>query len=86
MDPSVTLAVTQGKHPRRPAEILKDTRFGDERWAMLLRCWQLKAESRPKAIEVKDMVSSQFACNLASARSLRGSIFQRSIMDGNKVT
>ncbi|KAG9075891.1 hypothetical protein FS749_012400, partial [Ceratobasidium sp. UAMH 11750] len=57
-DPMVTWAVIEGGHPRRPAEFAKESRFGNERWEMLLRCWDILPERRPAAGAVKQIMLS----------------------------
>ncbi|KAF8600116.1 kinase-like protein [Ceratobasidium sp. AG-I] len=51
-DMRVILSVTQGKKPRRPDELLPSTQHGDERWNMLLTCWDMKPEIRPTALDL----------------------------------
>lgn len=51
--------ITEGKHPLRPSEMSSAARCGDARWNMLLACWNMKADSRPTASKVRDMVSQK---------------------------
>ncbi|KAF8597071.1 kinase-like protein, partial [Ceratobasidium sp. AG-I] len=55
-EPRVTVAVMQGIHPQRPAELSTKHIFGNEQWDILVRCWHMKPNSRPTASDVKDMV------------------------------
>jgi hypothetical protein len=52
-DSLVTLAVIRGEYPRQPAELSSVAKHGDERWAMMLKCWQEQPELRPRAGNVK---------------------------------
>jgi hypothetical protein len=58
-DPYVTLAVIGGILPQRPAELSINSRFGDQRWAMLVECWHGKADRRPKANYIRNMVGGR---------------------------
>jgi hypothetical protein len=62
-EPMVVLAVIQGTTPKRPAEIMRNAKFGQKRWDMLLKCWQKDPDSRPKAWEIRDMVCGFIQCN-----------------------
>ncbi|KAG8741700.1 hypothetical protein FRC10_002573 [Ceratobasidium sp. 414] len=57
LNPLVSLAVLEGKNPERPDEVSKNTKFGDERWSIMLACWDTQPHARPTASDVKDMVS-----------------------------
>ncbi|KAG8796567.1 hypothetical protein FRC12_019074 [Ceratobasidium sp. 428] len=52
-DAWVIKTVIDGTPPRRPTELSSESRFGDERWAMLLECWRKQPKSRPVAIEIQ---------------------------------
>ncbi|KAG9094684.1 hypothetical protein FRC06_010586 [Ceratobasidium sp. 370] len=59
LSPLVSLAVLGGKHPQRPDEVSKNTKFGDERWSMMLTCWDMQPDSRPTAGGVKEMFNKK---------------------------
>ncbi|KAG8764676.1 hypothetical protein FRC12_007945 [Ceratobasidium sp. 428] len=52
-DDWATNKVLEGIPPGRPTQLSGDSRYGNERWAMLLECWQNEPESRPAAIQVQ---------------------------------
>ncbi|KAG9089273.1 hypothetical protein FS749_001458 [Ceratobasidium sp. UAMH 11750] len=56
LNPLVSLAVLEGKHPERPDQVSKGTKFGDERWSVMLACWDMKPQLRPLSGDVKDMI------------------------------
>ncbi|KAG8787960.1 hypothetical protein FRC12_015078 [Ceratobasidium sp. 428] len=57
-EPMATLAATEGKHPRRPEEISTQTRFGDERWNVMMACWNMVPDYRPDAQLLNTMLAS----------------------------
>ncbi|KAG8796546.1 hypothetical protein FRC12_019053 [Ceratobasidium sp. 428] len=52
-DAWATKTVIDGTPPRRPPEFSSESRFGDERWVMLLECWRKQPKSRPVAIDIQ---------------------------------
>ncbi|KAG8785269.1 hypothetical protein FRC12_017792 [Ceratobasidium sp. 428] len=55
-EPYVTLLVTQGVPPQRPKELAGESKFGDERWAIINECWRMDPQLRPTANEIRDRV------------------------------
>ncbi|KAG8796124.1 hypothetical protein FRC12_004321 [Ceratobasidium sp. 428] len=58
-EPRATLAAVQGEHPRRPGEFPEETRHGNERWNVLVACWNMHPGHRPSAGQLKAMVGAQ---------------------------
>jgi hypothetical protein len=57
-DEAVAIAIIGGKVPRRPEEISTSTRHGDQRWSVLLACWNKDPQRRPACHSVRDMVGN----------------------------
>ncbi|KAG8779488.1 hypothetical protein FRC12_024212 [Ceratobasidium sp. 428] len=59
-EPYVTLLVTQGIPPRRPEELGNESKYGDERWAMINDCLRMDPQLRPTASEIQARVGVIF--------------------------
>ncbi|KAG8725008.1 hypothetical protein FRC09_010212 [Ceratobasidium sp. 395] len=66
-DAWVTKTVIDGTPPRRPPQFSSESRFGDERWVMLLECWRKQPKLRPVAIDIQRQVSTMSYSILAEA-------------------
>jgi hypothetical protein len=58
--PMVIRALDRKQLPIRPKEFAPHTLRGDERWQLLLDCWNLTPSLRPRCSEVLDAVSVNF--------------------------
>ncbi|KAG9091266.1 hypothetical protein FRC06_000646, partial [Ceratobasidium sp. 370] len=56
-DSSATLAAIQGRHPRRPADFACETGYGDQRWNLIVECWNMRPDLRPTVSVVRDKMS-----------------------------
>ncbi|KAG8724899.1 hypothetical protein FRC09_012311 [Ceratobasidium sp. 395] len=55
---AVTSAVCKKEYPARPQECIPtNSGWGDALWYLLMRCWNPVPEQRPRASEVRDLVS-----------------------------
>ncbi|KAF8597059.1 kinase-like protein [Ceratobasidium sp. AG-I] len=62
----------RGVHPQQPRGFSSSTTCEDERWNVLLSCWSIKANCRPKASELRDtLIAHQNEGVITSAR-IRG--------------
>ncbi|KAG8720608.1 hypothetical protein FRC09_009272 [Ceratobasidium sp. 395] len=72
LDPWVTLAVMEGKHPARPPELPMDTGFGDELWSLMVECWKSRPQHRPTA----DVITQE-RCSSEPCKSDRQPVTKR---------
>ncbi|CUA69683.1 Ephrin type-A receptor 7 [Rhizoctonia solani] len=57
-DQAVMFCVWRGTYPDRPEEIPDGSEQGDILWTLLCLCWSKKADERPRAAEVTEVVGS----------------------------
>ncbi|KAF8597068.1 hypothetical protein BDV93DRAFT_610591 [Ceratobasidium sp. AG-I] len=50
-------AIMRGVHPQRPSEFAAGTKFGNERWELLLACWDTAQGRRPSAMSVQHKIN-----------------------------
>jgi hypothetical protein len=51
-------ALIQRKLPTRPNQLAEDETWGNERWELLVNCWDVEPSQRPTSRTVFDRVSA----------------------------
>ncbi|KAF8605855.1 kinase-like protein [Ceratobasidium sp. AG-I] len=57
-DAAVSYAISSGKRPSQPVELSVSTKYGDERWKVLLSCWATNPGDRPICGNLRDTMST----------------------------